>query len=100
MQRPHALRFQTWKRVCNEGAVPQPLKAARATNPYIPFPVFEEPAYRSGNLRQRNSVRVVSKESAARAHPDVRVPVAKKGKYLEIAKSGRHTCRSKLLSIP
>src|ERR1700683_3593173 len=47
VQWPHTLRFQIGKRVRNEGAVSQSLEAARATDPDIPLPIFEQRRYRS-----------------------------------------------------
>jgi hypothetical protein len=41
VQWSHTLRFQIGKRVRNEGAVSQSLKAARATAPYASLPIFE-----------------------------------------------------------
>src|SRR5258708_39975772 len=50
VQWSHALRFQIGKRVRNEGAVSQSLEAARATDPYISLPIFEERSYRSSGF--------------------------------------------------
>src|SRR5258705_2286974 len=47
VQWSHTLRFQIGKRVRNEGAVSQSLKAARATGPYISLSILEERSYRS-----------------------------------------------------
>src|SRR5882757_6640532 len=46
VQWPHTLRFQIGKRVGNEGAVSQSLEAARATDPDVSLPIFEERSYR------------------------------------------------------
>src|SRR6266478_6875734 len=50
VQWSHTLRFQIGKRVGNEGAVSQSLEAARATDPYVSLPIFEERSYRSGDF--------------------------------------------------
>jgi hypothetical protein len=47
VQWSHTLRFQIGKRVVNEGAVSQSLEAARATDPDVSLPIFEERSYRS-----------------------------------------------------
>src|SRR5271168_4737838 len=75
VQWSHTLRFQIGKRVRNEGAVSQSVEAARATDPYVSLPIFEERSYRSSGFvstQERNPVRVVPKQSATRANPDVR----------------------------
>jgi hypothetical protein len=46
VQWSHTLRFQIGKRIRNEGAVSQSLEAARATDPYVFLPIFEERSYR------------------------------------------------------
>src|SRR3954471_7696579 len=47
VQWPHTLRFQIGKRVRNEGAVSQSLEAARAPDPDVSLPIFEERCYQS-----------------------------------------------------
>src|ERR1700733_15104065 len=42
VQWPHTLRFQIGKRVRNQGAVAQSLEAARATDPDVSLPIFEQ----------------------------------------------------------
>jgi hypothetical protein len=89
VQWPHTLPLQIRKRVRYESAASQSLEAARATDPNVSIPIFEERTYRSGDFvctQERNPARVVPKESAARADPDVRVPIAKNGKYVDVEK--------------
>src|SRR5258707_14510310 len=50
VQRSHTLRFKIGKRVRNEGTVSQSLEAARATDPYVSLPIFEERSYRSSGF--------------------------------------------------
>ena len=54
VQWPHTLRFQIGKRVGNEGAVSQSLEAARAADPYVSLPIFEERSHRSSDFVQRS----------------------------------------------
>jgi hypothetical protein len=51
VQWSHTLRFQIGKRVRNEGAVSQSLEAARATDPDVSLPIFEERSYRSSGTQ-------------------------------------------------
>jgi hypothetical protein len=51
VQWSHTLRFQIGKGVRNEGAVPQSLEAARATDPDVSLAIFEERTYRSSGTQ-------------------------------------------------
>src|ERR1700728_151989 len=51
VQWPHTLRFQTGKRVRNQGAVSQSLEAARATDPDVSLPIFEQRSDRTSGTQ-------------------------------------------------